>query len=220
MLSPADAAIRSCPAVCDAGWASTSTASDGGLQLDILVEVRSVQAGAIGVCSCCWKPCCCCCSWLARQHCTGPRSARFRCWKPCCWHLWRASPGLPKVRAKALHPPGWQAMGRVNFGCDTGGWDFKGLTSGNVTLGGQPLRGWEVFPLPLDDVSGAALRGASRPEGGGSSGGDSGLASARRRLLGLPLLAVGTGGDDEAGAPAFYRWATCGDHGTGWRSGC
>ncbi|KAL4450728.1 hypothetical protein ABPG77_001084 [Micractinium sp. CCAP 211/92] len=116
------------------GWASTSTASDGGLQLDILVE----------------------------------------------------------------------AMGRVNFGCDTGGWDFKGLTSGNVTLGGQPLRGWEVFPLPLDDVSGAALRGASRPEGGGSSGGDSGLASARRRLLGLPLLAVGTGGDDEAGAPAFY----------------
>lgn len=31
-----------------------------------------------------------------------------------------------------------QAMGRQNFGCDTGNWDWKGLTSQNVTLNG----GW------------------------------------------------------------------------------
>lgn len=29
-----------------------------------------------------------------------------------------------------------QAMGRQNFGCDTGNWDWKGLTSQNVTLNG------------------------------------------------------------------------------------
>lgn len=31
-----------------------------------------------------------------------------------------------------------QAVGRQNFGCDQGGWDFKGLTSQNVTLNGAP----------------------------------------------------------------------------------
>lgn len=34
-----------------------------------------------------------------------------------------------------------QAMGRQNFGCDTGNWDWKGLTSQNVTLnGGRRVR--------------------------------------------------------------------------------
>ncbi|KAL4433782.1 hypothetical protein ABPG75_000223 [Micractinium tetrahymenae] len=107
-----------------------------------------------------------------------------------------------------------EAMGRANFGCDTGGWDFKGLTSKNVTLDGRPLRGWEVFPLPLDDVSGHALPipgMPAAPSGGGTAGADAGtgdgvLAAARRRLLGLPSLVVGTGPGTAASAsgPAFY----------------
>ncbi len=42
-------------------------------------------------------------------------------------------------------------MGRINFG--PGLLDRKGITE-NVTLGGQILFGWEIFPLPLDDLLG------------------------------------------------------------------
>jgi beta-galactosidase len=41
-------------------------------------------------------------------------------------------------------------MGRVNFGLDL--LDRKGITSG-VALGKQFLFGWEIYPLPLDDLS-------------------------------------------------------------------
>ncbi|HTX90011.1 MAG TPA: beta-galactosidase family protein [Anaerolineales bacterium] len=40
-------------------------------------------------------------------------------------------------------------MGRVNFGPDL--MDRKGITRG-VSLGGQLLFGWEIFPLPLDTL--------------------------------------------------------------------
>ena len=137
-------------------------------------------------------------------------------------------PGCPPT----LHDPP-QAMGRQNFGCDSGNWDFKGLTSQHVTLNGagagdagrwrseqcltppcllgpasraQPdtpcrlplhagklLRGWEVFPLQLDDVSDLAYAT-------GSSGAAL-VAAARRRMLEAPAV-VGGG---EAGVPTFFR---------------
>jgi beta-galactosidase len=86
-----------------------------------------------------------------------------------------------------------EAMGRQNFGCDTGNWDWKGLTSQNVTLNGKRLRGWEVFPLQLDDVSDLAY-----------ASGQSGAAlvsAARRRMLEVPAV----GGKRNADAPAFFR---------------
>lgn len=97
-------------------------------------------------------------------------------------------------------------MGRINFGCDTGGWDFKGLTSKNVTLDGQPLRGWEVFPLPLDNVSGGDLPPPADSDSGAADAGlgDDALSAARRLLLGSSVLAMD---GDDAGVPAFYRWA-------------
>lgn len=95
-------------------------------------------------------------------------------------------------------------MGRVNFGCDKGGWDLKGLTSQNVTLDGSPLRGWQVFPLPLDNVGG--LFDSPRPSSAGSASAAGGtgsvqsgpaggglLAAARRRLLKEPSLEVAVG---------------------------
>eukprot|EP00884_Botryococcus_braunii_P022552 jgi/Botrbrau1/8981/Bobra.0148s0087.1 len=42
------------------------------------------------------------------------------------------------------------ALGRVNFGCV---WDWKGLASPNVTLDGELLEGWHVYPMQLDDPS-------------------------------------------------------------------
>jgi hypothetical protein len=42
-----------------------------------------------------------------------------------------------------------EAVGRQNFGCDTGGWDFKGLQSPDVQLNGgwaRPFR--PAFSLP------------------------------------------------------------------------
>ena len=53
-----------------------------------------------------------------------------------------APPGLARVDrgARPASPaparPHPQAMGRQNFGCDSGNWDFKGLQSPNVTLNG------------------------------------------------------------------------------------
>ncbi|KAL6780686.1 hypothetical protein ACKKBF_B12155 [Auxenochlorella protothecoides x Auxenochlorella symbiontica] len=46
-----------------------------------------------------------------------------------------------------------EAMGRRNFGCEEGGWDLKGLQSSLVTLNGEPLLTWQVFPLELKDLS-------------------------------------------------------------------
>ncbi|CAL8469886.1 g9428 [Coccomyxa elongata] len=43
-----------------------------------------------------------------------------------------------------------EALGRVNFGCV---WDYKGLTSPVVTLNGEVLKGWHIYPLQLDDLS-------------------------------------------------------------------
>ncbi|KAI7843402.1 hypothetical protein COHA_003000 [Chlorella ohadii] len=85
-----------------------------------------------------------------------------------------------------------EAMGRQNFGCDTGNWDWKGLTSQNVTLNGKRLRVWEVFPLQLDDVSDLAYAS-------GRSG--DALLSAARRLLAAPAVV----GARNADAPAFFR---------------
>jgi hypothetical protein len=96
-------------------------------------------------------------------------------------------------------------MGRQNFGCDTGNWDWKGLTSQNVTLNGKRLRGWEVFPLQLDDVSDLAY-----------ASGQSGAAlvsAARRRMLEVPAV----GGKRNADAPAFFRRGICGVWGAGGR---
>jgi len=49
-------------------------------------------------------------------------------------------------------------MGRVNFGPKLT--DRKGITHG-VTLGGQYLFGWEIYPLPFKDVSGLKFGAAS-----------------------------------------------------------
>jgi beta-galactosidase len=50
-------------------------------------------------------------------------------------------------------------QGRVNYGPRIG--EPKGLI-GPVTLGGDPVRGWRVLPLPLDDITpvAEALRAA------------------------------------------------------------
>jgi len=54
-------------------------------------------------------------------------------------------------------------MGRVNFGIDL--LDRKGITRG-VALGGQYLFGWEIYPLPFDDISGLQFRAATGFEAG------------------------------------------------------
>ncbi|KAK9915942.1 hypothetical protein WJX75_006251 [Coccomyxa subellipsoidea] len=43
-----------------------------------------------------------------------------------------------------------EALGRVNFGCV---WDYKGLVSPDITLNGEVLKGWHIYPLQLDDLS-------------------------------------------------------------------
>ena len=48
-----------------------------------------------------------------------------------------------------------EPMGRINFGAEMA--DHKGLIA-PVTLGGQELKGWEVFKLPLDQPMLAALK--------------------------------------------------------------
>jgi beta-galactosidase len=53
-------------------------------------------------------------------------------------------------------------MGRVNFGVHL--LDRKGITSG-VALGKQFLFGWEIYPLPLEDLS--ALHFGAMPDSGG-----------------------------------------------------
>ncbi|CAL5218934.1 g683 [Coccomyxa viridis] len=42
-----------------------------------------------------------------------------------------------------------EALGRVNFGCV---WDYKGLTSPEIKLNGEVLKGWRVYPLQLDNL--------------------------------------------------------------------
>ncbi len=46
-------------------------------------------------------------------------------------------------------------MGRINFGPEMV--DRKGLIA-PVTLGGEVLKGWEIFNLPLDDKMLAGLK--------------------------------------------------------------
>jgi beta-galactosidase len=53
-------------------------------------------------------------------------------------------------------------MGRVNFGPGMVT-DWKGIM-GNVTLAGKELTGWEIYPLPLADLS--RLKFSLRPESG------------------------------------------------------
>ena len=48
-----------------------------------------------------------------------------------------------------------EPMGRINFGPEMA--DRKGLIA-PVKLGGEPLHGWEVFNLPLDDIMIARLK--------------------------------------------------------------
>ena len=48
-----------------------------------------------------------------------------------------------------------EPMGRVNFGPEMA--DRKGLIA-PVKLGGEVLKGWEVFNLPLDDKMLAGLK--------------------------------------------------------------
>lgn len=64
---------------------------------------------------------------------------------------------FPKRGVNLGAPPGGVAldllvenMGRVNFGPDL--LDRKGITEG-VLLGGQYLANWDIYPLPLDDLS-------------------------------------------------------------------
>lgn len=45
-------------------------------------------------------------------------------------------PPIPLPPSPTHHTHHTQAMGRQNFGCDRGSWDFKGLQSPNVTLNG------------------------------------------------------------------------------------
>ncbi|PSC67692.1 Beta-galactosidase 17 [Micractinium conductrix] len=98
-----------------------------------------------------------------------------------------------------------EGMGRVNFGCDQGGWDHKGLTSSNVTLNGEGLTGWEVFPLALDDLDELEWGKAATVL----------VAAARRRLTEAPsvgstaVLSALRGGDQGGGGdaqvPLFLR---------------
>jgi beta-galactosidase len=51
-------------------------------------------------------------------------------------------------------------MGRVNFGPNMLT-DRKGITE-KVTLAGEDLTGWEIYPLPFDDLSGLKFTSASK----------------------------------------------------------
>ncbi len=53
-------------------------------------------------------------------------------------------------------------MGRVNFGPNMVT-DRKGITE-KVSLGGEELTGWEIYPLPLTDLS--RLKFSARPQSG------------------------------------------------------
>jgi beta-galactosidase len=80
-----------------------------------------------------------------------------------------------------------EPMGRINFGVEMA--DHKGLIA-PVKLGGEILKGWEIFTLPLDDklIAGLKFRDAGAP----------GTAPAR---LQTDHLRAGS----ETGAPAFWR---------------
>jgi beta-galactosidase len=52
-------------------------------------------------------------------------------------------------------------MGRVNFGQDMVT-DRKGITE-KVTLGGAELKNWEIYPLPLEDLSRLKFNAKSKP---------------------------------------------------------
>ena len=80
-----------------------------------------------------------------------------------------------------------EPMGRVNFGPEM--LDRKGLIA-PVKLGGDVLKGWEVFNLPLDKKMLAGLN-YHAPEASGSSS---------ARLTNKPQRA-----EQELGAPAFWR---------------
>ncbi|KAL4853981.1 Glutamate-1-semialdehyde 2 [Chlorella vulgaris] len=96
-----------------------------------------------------------------------------------------------------------------NFGCDTGNWDFKGLTSRNVTLNGKVLRGWEVYPLEqLDDPSGLSYASGAA--------GEVMLAAVRRRMLLAPT--VGVPRRDAAAGPIFFRGSFSIDGATAMRN--
>jgi beta-galactosidase len=53
-------------------------------------------------------------------------------------------------------------QGRVNYGPRTG--EPKGLI-GPVTIGGEPVRGWQALPLPLTDVTPAVSALRALPAG-------------------------------------------------------
>jgi beta-galactosidase len=57
-----------------------------------------------------------------------------------------------------------EPMGRINFGHEMA--DHKGLIA-PVTLGGQPLAGWTVYPLPLDAGMLASLKFGPAHSGSG-----------------------------------------------------
>lgn len=52
-----------------------------------------------------------------------------------------------------------EQMGRINYGRRVIG-ESKGIT-GDVTLAGAQLNGWEIYPLPLDDIKGLPFKPAS-----------------------------------------------------------
>lgn len=58
-----------------------------------------------------------------------------------------------------------EPMGRINFGREVA--DRKGLI-GPVQLGGEVLKGWEIFKLPLDDQMLAGLKFTGRKAGANS----------------------------------------------------
>jgi hypothetical protein len=77
---------------------------------------------------------------MGRQASDAPQGRRGH----CCGHTLT-------LRLHALHPP-------QNFGCDTGNWDFKGLTSRNVTLNGAavevvgPMTGCDAIATSLEEA--------------------------------------------------------------------
>jgi hypothetical protein len=72
---------------------------------------------------------------------------------------------------------------------------LQGLVSSNVTLNNNTLRGWEVFPLQLDDPSSLAFAGGEH--------GAQLLAAVRRRLLAPHVLPTRRG--NAVDAPSFFR---------------
>jgi beta-galactosidase len=74
-------------------------------------------------------------------------------------------------------------MGRVNYGPNLA--DRKGI-AGGVALGQQQLFGWEIFPLPLDDLGGLQFAAAEHAEGPSFFRGAFELAEPRDTFLALP----------------------------------